>query len=411
MAPPSFDEEWTIEGKVGHALLEKMLNEREDNAARYVGTAVHYETDDNVLVAAVVKPDTARAVQIALDEVYEILETDPGATIWIERKVEIPSSSVPDRLWGTADIIIYLPKFSRLVVIDYKHGAGIFVDVIDNLQTRGYSLAALLTVIDDKPVAEVWLGIVQPRAFSLEGSIRWDKKVSVLDLFDFWKWLDDKAELTLDERAPFTPNDAYCRWCPAASICVAYEQKALQGTGAATFVELLVRPMIDPKKLPLDRIAILLKAEPYLRGILKAARNVALGAAYRGYDVPDFKLVHGKASRTYYGDHEQIAETLSVVTGLPLDRFYPRTLVPMTEAEQTLIDCFRDGVVQQEGETKKSANMRANKASELARELMAQLTLKDPSDKITLAPSTDPRPRVDAAASSIAGLIHVDPQE
>ncbi len=138
---------------------------------------------------------------------------------------------------------------------------------------------------------------------------------------------------------------------------------------------------------------------------------MALGAAFRGYDVPDFKLVNGKAMRVYYGDHEKVAETLSVISGLPLDRFYPRTLIPMTEAEQILIDSYRDGVVQQEGETKKSMNMRANKASELARELMAQLTLKDPSDKITLAAATDPRPRVDAAASTIAGLIHVDPQE
>lgn len=408
-APLGFDEPWTIDGKVAHALLEKMLNEREDDASKYVGVAVSYETEDNVLVAAVVKPETARAVQIALDAVYEILELDPHNEIWIERKVEIPSMSIPGRLWGTADIIVYLPKFKRLYVIDYKHGAGIFVDVKDNMQVKGYALAALLALIDG-PIEEVQIGIVQPRSFTTDGSIRWDV-VTPVGLLDYHAWLDERALLTLDDDAPFKPDAEYCRWCPAASICVAYEQFALSATGAKSLAEIVTKPLPDPKKLPLERIALIKLAEPFIRGWLKAANSVAMGAAYRGYDVPGFKLVQGRAERAWYGQHHEIAETLALISGLPIERFFAPTLITLTEAEQLVVDSFRNQVVRQEGETKKAMNVRANKASEMARELMAQLTLKEPGARVTLALAADPRPRVDAAASNFAGLINVDPQE
>lgn len=408
-APPSFDEPWTVEGKVAHALLEKMLNERDDDASKYVGTAVSYEAEESGLIAAVVKPDCARAVQIALDQVYEILEMEPHAELWIERRVEIPSVSIPNRMWGTADIIIYLPRARRLYAIDYKHGAGIFVDVKDNMQVKGYALAAMMTLVNG-PVDEIHLGIVQPRAFSVDSSIRWDKEVTVLDLLAYHGFLDDTAALTLDEHAPFKPDAEYCRWCPAATICPAYESFALSATGAKSLEELVTRPLVDPKRLPLDRIAMIKKAAPFIRGWLKVADSVALGAAYRGYDIPDFKLVQGMAKRAWYGEHSEIAETLSLLSGLPVQRFFPNTLITLGEAEQTLIDMWRAGVARQEGETKKAHNVRANKASEMAREAMAQLTLKEPGANVTLAPIADPRPRVDAAASNFAGLIHVDPQ-
>ena len=413
-APPSFDEEWTRDGKIGHALLEWLLKwaaeGRPDTAARHVGNPIVYDVVDGVELRGVVKPETARAVQLAADYVLELIEQDPDAKLWLETMVVIPSTVVPNRMFGTADIIIYLPSKKRLWAIDYKHGAGIKVDVHENMQLWFYALGALLILMDmGLPVAEVWTAIIQPRSFSLDGAVK-PEQVSVANLFRFWGYLDERAELTLDDDAPFKPSADYCRWCPAATICKAYEQFALSATGMASIEEIATKPLPAPKNLPLARVGLIKQAEPFIRGFLNANNTVALGAAYRGYDIPGSKLVQAEARRAWYGDHQQIAETLALVTGLSVDTFYPRTLIGITEAEQLVVTRFRETVVQEPKETKKSYNNRANKAAEMARELFAQVVLKEPGAKVTLAPITDPRPRVDAAASNFAGQINVDPQ-
>jgi hypothetical protein len=72
--------------------------------------------------------ECARNVQVILDHVYTILDSYPDAELAVEHRVHIPSQAVPDRMWGTTDVRIYVPSIRWLFVIDYKHGAGIFVD-------------------------------------------------------------------------------------------------------------------------------------------------------------------------------------------------------------------------------------------------------------------------------------------
>lgn len=408
--PPSFDEEWTIDGKVAHSLLEFMLTMNDDDASSWVGNTVTYDGDGKELLQGVVKPETARAVQIAYDYVAELKERDPSAQVWIEARVRVPSTVVPDKLYGTADVIVYLPLTGELFVIDYKHGAGIFVDVVDNMQLKFYLLGVFMSDMIVGPISEMTIAIMQPRAYGIGEPVR-TSVIDLAELLRFHGWLDDRAALTLDDRASFVPDKDYCRFCPAATICKAYEMAALGPLGATSVEDLLTKTLPAPKDMPLAHVAAVERAAPMIRSYLNANRPVALGFAKAGYDLPGLKVVNTQSRRVWYGNHDDIAVALSLLTGQPEEKVYPRTLLGITEAEELVVSHFRDGVQPLEKESKKSRGVRGNKAAEMAREALANLTLKEPGGGITLAPLTDPRPRVDAAASNFAGLVHVDPQE
>lgn len=403
-APPSFDNEWSADGKIAHALLAKMFEAREEDANAYIGTAIHYEGEGRVLNAGVVKPDMARAVQICLDFVYTLIEGHDDAIVWIEQRVEVPSVVVSGRMWGTADIIVYLPRTRQLYVIDYKHGVGIFVDEVDNMQLGFYGVGALFKLC--LPVDEIYTVIVQPRAFSEGGPVRGhDMPVPVENLVKLWGFLETQAAATLDPYAPFKPDAKLCRWCPAATICKSYEEYSLAGTGVSSIDALAGNLLPAPKNMPIEQLVLALQARPFLSGWLKTQYETAMGLARHGYDVPGFKMVAGTASRAWFGNPVEIATTLSLLTGLPYDTFHPRQLITLTEAEAIVVSAFRNNTARADGETKKAHKVRADHASKMAREAMAQLTLKEPRGYASLVPLSDPRPRIETAASNFAGMV------
>lgn len=407
-APPSFDSEWSVDGKIAHALLAKMFEAREDVAANYIGSVITYEGEGKEMTAGVIDEDHARAVQVCLDYVYGLIEGHDDAVVWIEQRLQIPSQVVPNQMWGTVDVVVYLPSIKTLYVPDYKHGVGIFVDEVDNMQIKFYALGALYAI--NAPVDRVVGVIVQPRSFQLGGAVR-EVDIGIDELLKFFDFLEERAAASLEDNAPFKPSADYCRWCPAATICKAYEEFSLTPTGAASLAELQIALLPVPANMPLDRVVMALQARPFVSGWFKTMYELGMGYARRGYDVPGYKVVAGQATRAWYGEHPEIAESLALISGLPVDRFYPRQLIPLTEAEKIVTDAFRQGVVREHKETKKAFGARQNKASELAHEFMAQMTLKEPRGQMTLVPTTDPRPRLDPAASNFDGVAIPTEQE
>jgi hypothetical protein len=129
----------------------------------------------------------------------------------------------PD-LYGTADCCIYHPREKRLCVYDYKHGAGVPVEVTDNEQLKYYVLGALLTI--DEPVNKLEMGIVQPRCAHPDGPVR-RQRVTILDMLDFASDLLDAAKRTEDPNAPLVAG-SHCRWCRAQPICPEMKRQALE---------------------------------------------------------------------------------------------------------------------------------------------------------------------------------------
>jgi hypothetical protein len=189
-------------------------------------------------------------------------------------------------LYGTADCVVYWKKAKKLRVIDYKHGAGIPVEVEENSQLMYYGLGAMATL--GYPVTELELAIVQPRCHHPDGPIRlW--KTTPARVFDFLADLIDDAKATEDPNAPLNPGD-HCRWCPAKPTCPALHQKSRE-LAAREFSS--VKPY-DPKEL-----ANTLNMLPVMETWIKGVREFAYREAEQGRCPPGWKLVDKRATRKW----------------------------------------------------------------------------------------------------------------
>ena len=240
--------------------------------------------------------------------------------ILIEHRFDL--SSVYPGLFGTADAIIYFPEEKRLLVADYKHGAGIAVDVEENLQLQYYGLGALLST--GFPCDTVELAIIQPRCEHEDGQIRrW--KFSSIDILDFAADLASDAAATADPQAPLNPGK-HCRFCPAAPTkCPAIREKSIQ-TAQLVFKEQVA---YEPEKL-----AQALAAIPSIESWIKNVREFAYREAAKGNLPPGYKVVAKRATRKWKAPEEEIVKYMQSATKRDVSEFYERKLKTPAQMEK-----------------------------------------------------------------------------
>jgi len=198
--------------------------------------------------------------------------------------------SITDQIWGTADAIVWAPKSKTLYVRDLKYGAGVAVEVVDNLQLKIYALAALLTM--GYKAAWVDVGIVQPRCPHPDGPVR-SVRFSAVDLVDFHADLLDAARRVEIVSTHFeqygtvvttdlVPSEKGCRWCLAAPKCPKLKTKA-QDMAKLAFAPGLP---YDP-----DALAEVLEFLDIFEGWIKNTREFAYSEAEKGNPIPNHKLV------------------------------------------------------------------------------------------------------------------------
>lgn len=387
-APPSPPSKYADDGTKAHTLLECTLRAGLASAAEGWESTPYFFEDLDV--------DMIAAVQVAVDYVFDIVDAFPDAQVLVEQRFSIPCEAAPDELGGTADIVIYIPSLKLLVVIDYKHGAGVAVEVPDNPQLLGYATGAFFALTET--VERVRVVVVQPRCFHTLGPVR-EHDVGPDAIFDFSLELNDSVALCLSAEAPFVPGDKQCRFCEAKVICPALESRALslfsdasrqiarlQGVQQATLPE--------PAALPVDRLAYILGFSSVLKDWLQACNDVALEYAKQGYEIPGRKLVESSVSRQWYYPEEHIATELMSLAGCTRDEVMPRKLISITAADKLVADAFK-------AKAKRGTKMAA---AEEAKNAVAYLTIKEGSGSYTLAPLTDKRPAVSVARVTFAGV-------
>jgi hypothetical protein len=237
-------------------------------------------------------------------------------------------SEVHPGLFGTCDAIVYNLEKKLLSVVDLKFGAGIPVEVTDNVQLKYYALGALLST---KALCnEVELVIIQPRCNHSDGPVRkW--KLPTIDLLDFAADLKKYAEKTEDIFAPLSAGE-HCRFCPAAGICTEI------GNKAQTLAKLEFKPIenklagggvegYDPQQLSKT-----LEWLPTLEGWIKSVRDFAYSEASAGKSVPGWKLVEKRKTRKW--TNEVDATNYLQVYGDQV--FEPRSLKSVAQVEKLL---------------------------------------------------------------------------
>jgi len=193
--------DYAAEGTVAHSLAETCLRYKTD-AWEHIGS--HFGEH-------VVTKEMADAVQVYLDAIRSRYTDANQGNSWIEKFFYCPS--IHEHFYGKSDFG-YLSESARTLHIwDYKHGAGIVVEVKKNPQLMYYGCGMMEDLNLWDKVDWVVLHIAQPRGFHWDGPIRsWTISTEHL-----WNWLQfilipamDRA-LTSDH----TESGEHCRFCPA----------------------------------------------------------------------------------------------------------------------------------------------------------------------------------------------------
>lgn len=268
------------EGTDAHELSETCLNSGVD-ATDYVGSVVG---------GSIVSQEMADAVQLYLDHVRGLLRADDGAILVVEHRFHL--RSVHPDLFGTADAVVWQPGTQTLHVIDFKYGAGVPVEVKENMQLRYYALGALME--SSRRAKVVVSTIVQPRCPHSDGPVRVES-IDAIELIDYAAELIEIVKATEDPNAPLEASDE-CRFCNAAPICPALTEKRQR---IAT---------VEFQSATDEELAAILKDLPLVEAQCKAIREYAYAKASGGTNIPGWKLVEKRATRRWVDEAQAVTE-------------------------------------------------------------------------------------------------------
>lgn len=256
-----------------------------------------------------------------------------GDTLWVETDLTPALRELHPDFGGTADAIVFSPGRKTLRVYDYKHGAGVPVEVEGNTQLRYYALGALLSMGDEDPAIDiVEVCVVQPRCGHEDGAVRiWS--FDSFDLLDFIADLTEAAEKVYEPDPPLAAGP-HCKFCPAVPQCPELERHQ-EMVMADEFENLDAQAVVS--RLSPEKVSAALEVIPLLEARISQIRELAYNQAMSGSPPPGWKLVEKRATRKY-ADEKELELTLE--TELSDDDFdeclTPRKLKSPAQLEKAL---------------------------------------------------------------------------
>jgi hypothetical protein len=330
--PPQPSSSYADEGTLLHDTIADILDKGQ-SADEHLGR----KHNDSVVTQDLID-DKLRPALNALDAV------DPQGEMEYVVESRVGFGDLLPDVFGSTDLLGRIG--SRAVVLDWKFGDGVAVDVEENPQLLFYAAAAMRTPQTKwvfEGADEVELVIVQPPSVK-----RWLTTPARVKAFEGELVAAVKTALKPD--APLAVGD-HCRWCAAKPICPLM-------TGA---VDRMVKAKLEA--LPHDQIARYLDMVPTVEAFIKDLQQLAHGLLEEGQPVPGYKLVPKRAIRKWTSDEAKVAAWLEANGVDP----WVKKLPTITDVEKVL----------------KKAKV------ELPAELAPAV-----SSGSTLAPESDPRPAV-----------------
>lgn len=358
-------------------MLAYCLRNNVFDASDMVGESIALEasTDGDAGARVVLDAETADAVNVMLHHVAGHLE--PADFMYVEHKFVFRdlTDHTGEHPYGHADCVIYRPRTETLYVYDYKHGVGIRVPTVGNLQLRYYGLGAAKEVFraHGHRVKTVVLIVVQPRAYVSPGKEHEPVGSETISWLELWDWeteLIDAVERTKAPDAPYVPGD-HCRFCdPLCPALMAAAEGVAHAPGGG---------LQDPKGFDLETLGRKLHEIETLRmwlGMLE--KHADFLAKQKGLMPVGWRLVPTQARRQWGVPPETVVRQL--------ERAFPGVSF-MTAPELV---------------SPAEADRRAGKKGEAN---IAQLVERK-SSGMKLVPESDTRPGVTEVAAS--GFTSVD---
>ena len=299
--PPKPSSSYADEGTLCHLAMEKLLTE--DNFNIY---SLSYAGIDMTTELAKEKIEPALA---ALDEI------DPSKSMEFTVEANVSYGDFLPEVFGSVDLIGRLGD--RAVILDWKFGSGVSVEVEENEQLMFYAAAAMRTkglewVFDG--AASIELVIVQPPSVK-----RW--KTTAKRIREFEKTLKKAIDLSETPDAPLA-SGKHCKWCAAKPTCPLM-------TGE---VDRALQASLD--NIDADSIANYLQQAEILEQWITDLRALAFQMLEAGKPVPNYKLVAKRGTRKWTNEAQAVESLLAL--GLTNDDIYDSKLVSPAQAEKKL---------------------------------------------------------------------------
>ena len=290
----------------------------------------------------------------------ETLQDNPKWEVLIENRVDI-SPWAGEGQFGSADVIAWNVEDAHIVIFDWKYGQGVPVYPEDCYQLYGYALGSWKSFVCDAftkdgigtcpPFNEIRVDLIieQPRIAAAGGTYT----TTHADVFE----MGHKAKSALasiDDPEALHPGEHQCAFCPAQTVCRAYNDWMLRTCGSE-FEDLEARGEesfdLSPGLMPHSRSAVIRMA-PLIRRWLDKLHAEAFHDAEHGYDVPGFKLVPGRRGRRKWREeHIDLARARLQYRVGPARVHEPKKLISPAQAEKLVgkrefYEVFSDFVVQ-----------------------------------------------------------------
>lgn len=294
---PNIESAAAAEGTKGHACLEFIVNNRSNIKAAMKMASKTW--NEEMIEHAVT----------STEYIITRLEEDDTSVLYVEEKIDA-SKFTRDGEFGTSDIGIAQYKLRRLIVADYKYGAGVPVDVEDNPQAIYYALGMLLK-LGSKNFDTVELIIIQPRAHHHSGKTIRTIVMSVKEVLAWGYKFKAGVKACLEEGAPLKSGD-HCQFCPAAIKCPELKIKATKDA-MIVFDDGVVKKVPSVKELSPAQLSKALTAIEKIETYIKAVKEHAFDQVKKGNKIPGWKLVEKRRTRRWKDDKKVLDVAMKVL--------------------------------------------------------------------------------------------------
>ena len=196
-------------------------------------------------------------------------------------------------LGGTCDWAGMSEHSSEGIIVDYKNGSGVVVDVNENEQLKTYALGFLILFPNLETIKTM---IVQPRAYHSDGPVR-SSTYTAYELRDFGKFLAAGAKDTRVDTPMLRAGD-WCRYCSALSGCPEARKEVTKQAG----IEFSDTPCELPEITDGEKIGQILKWAPYFKSWIAEAQEYAMRELSAGRKIEGYKLVKRRSNRVWIND-------------------------------------------------------------------------------------------------------------
>jgi hypothetical protein len=301
--PPRPSNKYADEGTLLHNVMAELIM-GDEAPEHYLESRYEDQVLTQELIDAKIKP----ALE-ALDAI------DPQRIMEIEAETRVGFGDLLPGVFGSTDLIGRLGN--RAVVLDWKFGDGVMVEVEENPQLMFYAAAAMRTpeaqwAFND--VDEIEMVIVQPPEVR-----RWVTTPARIARFE--QELVNAVKQAEKPGAKLAVGD-HCRWCAAKPICP-------KMTGA---VDRALKVQIESLDAP--QISTYLKNADMLEDWIKDLRALALQMLESGAKLPEYKLVAKRAIRSW--SDEEKAKVALFSLGLAESEVMESSVVSPAKAEKAL---------------------------------------------------------------------------